>query len=75
MSHSIPIDKKNYPQYIKLGLNIAYYRKLAGFTQEQLAEACGISRTHISNIEALETLFNIARALHVSASKLLEFRD
>ena len=83
MSHSIPIDKKNYPQYIKLGLNIAYNRKLAGFTQEQLAEACGISRTHISNIEApnmiksisLETLFNIARALHVSASKLLEFRD
>ena len=45
MSHSIPIDKKNYPQYIKLGLNIAYYRKLAGFTQEQLAEACGISAT------------------------------
>ena len=42
MSHSIPIDKKNYPQYIKLGLNIAYYRKLAGFTQEQLAEACGM---------------------------------
>ena len=24
---------------------------------------------------SLETLFNIARALHVSASKLLEFRD
>lgn len=83
MSHSTPISRENYPQYIKLGLNIAYYRKLAGYTQEELAEVCGVSRTYLSNIEApnmvktlsLETLFNIAKALNVSASRLLEFRD
>ena len=29
--------------YIKLGLNIAYYRKLGGLTQLQLAEAVNIN--------------------------------
>ena len=35
-----------------IGLNIAYYRKLKGITQLQLAEYINISRTHMSNIEA-----------------------
>ena len=69
--------------YQQLGLNIAYYRKLRHMTQLDLAEFTDMSRTHISNIEApnmvktlsLETLFNIAKALNVSASRLLEFRD
>ena len=34
-----------------LGLNIAYYRKLNGFTQERLAEALNLDRTTISKIE------------------------
>lgn len=37
-------------QLMELGLNIAYYRKLKGITQAQLAQMVGISRTHISNI-------------------------
>lgn len=64
-----------------IGLNIAYYRKLKGLTQLQLAEIAGISRTHMSNIEApntptsisLETLLDIASALNISADKLLNF--
>lgn len=39
-------------RFKQLGLNIAYYRKLRGWTQEQLAERAEISRTHLSNIEA-----------------------
>lgn len=35
-----------------IGLNIAYYRKLKGIRQLQLAEYINISRTHMSNIEA-----------------------
>ena len=35
-----------------LGLTIAYYRRIRGLTQMELAEAVHISRTHISNIEA-----------------------
>lgn len=69
-------------EFKMLGLNIAYYRKLRGITQLQLAEKIDISRTHMSNIEApnmptaisMETLFAIARALDVPASALLEFR-
>ena len=76
------ISNKNRSRYIELGLNVAYYRKLTGITQEALAEGCGLSRTYISNIEAsnmittvsLEALFNIADALEIEPYKLLEFR-
>ena len=43
---------KRENQYRQLGLTIAYYRKLHGITQMQLAEDVNLSRTHISNIEA-----------------------
>lgn len=64
-----------------IGLNIAYFRKLKGFTQLQLAEQVGISRTHMSNIEApnmhtsvsLDTLFDIAEALDVPVASLVHF--
>lgn len=75
------MDDSRALQYKILGLNIAYYRKLKGFSQLKLAEAVNISRTHMSNIEApnvttsisLDTLFNIADALDVPASVLLTF--
>lgn len=67
--------------YIKIGLKIAYYRKLKSLTQEQLAEMldCGVS--FIGQIEApniykaisLDTLFRIAEALEISPYKLLYF--
>ena len=73
---------KHNNKFIQLGLNISYYRKLCGFTQEDLAEMAGISRTHLSNIEApkvekslsLEVLFDIADALGINTSKLFELR-
>ncbi|MCL2248181.1 MAG: helix-turn-helix domain-containing protein [Oscillospiraceae bacterium] len=74
---------KHENQYLQLGLNIAYYRKLRGLTQIQLAEIVGISRTHMSNIEApgteksvsLDVLFCLANALRVDSGKLLEIRE
>ena len=68
--------------YRKLGLNIAYYRKLAGFTQESFADKVGISVNYIAQIEApgvirgvsLETLFKMASVLNIEPSKLLYFR-
>lgn len=73
----------NRDKFIELGYNIAYYRKHAGLTQEQLAERVGISRQHLGAIEApnlvrpisLELLFSIADVLDVPAYKLLRFRD
>ena len=69
-------------RFIQLGLNIAFYRKKKGLTQEDLADMVGISRTHISNIEApkvekslsLEVLFKIAKALDVEVEKLFCLR-
>ena len=73
---------KRENQYRQLGLTIAYYRKLHGITQMQLAEV-NLSRTHISNIEApnvrtsisLDKLFDIADALQVPVKLLFEFRE
>ena len=70
-------------KYIEIGYNIAYYRKHAGITQEQLAEKVGISRAHLGAIEApklcrpvsLELLFNVAHVLNIEPYKLLIFRD
>lgn len=83
MSKSKPISFDNIDCFIELGLNISYYRKKKGITQEQLAEMVGISRSHLSAIEApnivkafsIELLFNIARALEIEPYKLLIFRD
>ena len=70
-------------QLMELGLNIAYYRKLKGMTQAQLAQKVGISRTHISNIEApkmakqisVETLLKVADVLEIKTWKLFAFRS
>lgn len=72
----------NRDRFIELGLTIAYLRKLRGMSQEQLAEKAGMSRSHLSSIEApnivrpfsLEILFNIADALNVEASDLLSVK-
>lgn len=74
---------KHEREYKMIGLNVAYYRKLNGISQLQLAEKIGVSRTHVSNIEApnmptavsLETLLEIADALKIPAKNLLDFRE
>lgn len=71
----------NGEKYNRIGLNIAYQRKLKKLTQIQLSERIGISRTHMSNIEApnmvtpisLEVIFNIADALEISVETLFKF--
>lgn len=76
------MNQKYQLYYKQIGLNIAFYRKLRGFSQMTLAEAVNLSRTHISNIQApnmktnisLESLFDIADALDVPAKELLDFR-
>ena len=56
----------------RIGLRIAALRKLAGLSQEQLAERAGLQRTHVSRIEAgkyavtLETIQAIAEALYMT---------
>ena len=70
-------------QYRQIGLKIAYYRKLRGLTQEELAEQVGLTPAYIGHLEApniskalsLDTLFDIAAVLDVSPQKFLAFED
>lgn len=70
-------------RYRTLGLRIAYFRKIKGLTQEQLAEQVGKSAGYIGTVEAvnvqraisLDMLFDIADVLGVSAYKFLQFHD
>ena len=71
------------PEYRQIGLKIAYYRKLRGLTQEQLAEKVERPPAFIGHIEApninkavsLDTLFDIASVLDVPAYKFLLFDE
>lgn len=70
-------------KFLQLGLKIAYYRKLKGITQEQLAEAIDCTPAFIGHVEApniskaisLDTLFDIAAALDVPPYKFLIFEE
>ena len=72
----------NTQHYIELWYNIAYYRKHAGLTQEELAEKVGISRQHMGAVEApnicrpisMALLFNIAVVLRIEPYMLLKFK-
>ena len=70
-----------FSEYYKMiGLKVAYYRKLKGLTQEQLAERMGVGTSFIGQIEAvniakaisLDTLFRISKALEITPNKLLD---
>ena len=68
-------------RYKTLGLNIAYYRKKRGLTQEELAEKAEIDRSTISKSEiafagtSLDLIFKIADILQVEPYKLFVERD
>lgn len=68
-------------RYQTLGLNIAYYRKKRGMTQETLAERAGIERSRVSKTEiawvgtSLDTVYRIADALGVETYKLFIERE
>lgn len=70
-------------KFLQLGLKVAYYRKLRGFTQEELAEKLNLSPAFIGHVEApniqkaisLDTLFDIATVLDVPPHKFLLFDE
>lgn len=58
------------------GTNLRKFRKEKGYSQEKLAELCGLHRTYISDIEcftrniSIENVQKIANALEIKAYKL-----
>ncbi len=75
------MQKQQFEKYKHLGLNIAYYRKVKGFSQIELAEKANISRTHMSRIEtadcavSLDVVFDICDVLKIKPSQLFDFRE
>lgn len=69
-------------KYRLLGLHIAMYRKMRGYTQEQFADAIGKSWSFVSQVEAnngakikgvsLDTLFTISEVLDIPVHKLFD---
>lgn len=74
----IAMDEINI--YEQVSRNIKKYRKEAGMTQAQLAEAIGVSHEFIRRIESkkgkktfsFQTLWNISNVLHISLDQLAE---
>ena len=70
-------------RYRRIGLKIAYYRRLRGLTQEMLAEKVGRTPAFIGHLEApnvdkgisLDTLFDIADVLGIPPQRFLMFED
>ncbi|WP_081054409.1 helix-turn-helix domain-containing protein [Burkholderia vietnamiensis] len=63
-----------------LAENLRQYRKLHGYSQEELANRCELHRTYIGSVErgernvSLHTLEVLAKALGVSVPELLTSR-
>ena len=74
------MQDKHRMKYKQLGLNVAYYRKMKGLSQNQLAEKINVSRTHMSRIEtadcavSLDVLFEICESLQIPPDLLFSFR-
>lgn len=64
-----------------MGVNVRYYRKENGMTQEELAVAAGMERSYVSDIErgtrnpSVAALGQLAVALKVEPSLLLAARQ
>lgn len=60
-----------------LAENLRQFRKTQGYSQEELANRCGLHRTYIGSVEreernvSLSTLEVLAKALRVSVPELL----
>ena len=75
-------SKMNYigiePDYTAIGKRIRKYRWEKDISQEELAEAVGVSTTHMSHIEtgatklSLSVFIKISTALNISADLLLK---
>ena len=70
---------KHSERYKNIGIRISKYRNKRGLTQEDLANAVGVSYSYITQIEApnvvkkmsLEVLFDIADFLQIDIKNLL----
>jgi len=64
-----------------MGKNVRNLREAKGWSQDRLADESGLHRTYISGVErgvrnpTIEIVQQLARALSVNASQLLEYHS
>lgn len=75
----ITADERLQERYRIIGRKIAYFRRLQGYTQEQLATQIGISSNYLSQIECgkrkkytLNMLIAVSELLNVPLKELIE---
>ena len=72
------MNDKYYVEYRKLGLSVAYFRKLHGLTQRDVADKMDVSYETISRIEnantgiTLDMLLALSDAIKTPLSELFE---
>ena len=73
------VELRAREQYRRIGCNIAYYRRLKGYTQVQLAQELGITANYLSQIEcgrrnkySLHTLIMASEVLEVPLNSLCD---
>ena len=79
MSHNKKNGMENAAFYRTISLNIAYFRRMAGYTQKMLAKKAGITLSYLGALEScnslkpcsMEVLFDLARALDIEPYQLL----
>ena len=59
--------------YKRIGFNLMKQRRLKGWTQEQLAEKSGVSRSRISKMENGKENFNIESLSLIAQSLEIDF--
>ena len=59
--------------YKRIGFNLLKQRRLKGWTQEQLSERSGVSRSRISKMENGKENFNIESLLLIAQSLEIDF--
>lgn len=70
-----------FEEYEKLGIRIAYFRRIRNYSQQELGGLIGIDAQHISKLEraevgmSMDMLFKLSKALKITASKLLDFSE
>ena len=83
MSQKKITSPENAEFYVTIAHNIAYYRRLAGYTQAMLAELIDISTPYMGALEStkkpkrcsMEVMLCLARALNIEPYQLLEPLD
>lgn len=58
--------------FVDLGIHIAYYRKKAGFKQQELADRLHIDNTYLSRIESPNQNQHLSFELFFSICKILD---